>query len=43
MDKLGLDQPGDIQRLPQELLSCYEELAKEPQAVANMLEKFHGA
>ena len=42
LDTLNLDQPGDMQRLPDELLSCYGEFHSQPSCVHNLLEKFHG-
>lgn len=42
LDKLNLDQPGEMQRLPDELISCYGEFNSQPDCVHNLLEKFHG-
>jgi hypothetical protein len=42
LDKLNLDQPNNMQRLPDELLSCCSEYTAQPDCVHNLLEKFHG-
>ncbi|KAI6208403.1 BRO1 domain-containing protein [Aphelenchoides besseyi] len=41
LNKLNLDQPGDIQRLPDELLTCYGEFSSQPNCINDLLEKFY--